>query len=58
MGHRDFKTTFIYADYAPSAGEADLVDAAFGASTNPSTNARPSGVNSDQLHPLAAGQDG
>ncbi len=29
MGHRDFKTTLIYADYMPGAGEADLVDAAF-----------------------------
>lgn len=30
MGHRDFKTTLIYADYAPSAREAKWVDAAFG----------------------------
>ncbi len=30
MGHRDFKTTLIYADYAPSAGEVDLVNHAFG----------------------------
>ncbi|MGZ4235303.1 MAG: tyrosine-type recombinase/integrase, partial [Solirubrobacteraceae bacterium] len=30
MGHRDFKTTAIYADYAPSAGEVDLVNLAFG----------------------------
>jgi hypothetical protein len=29
MGHRDFKTTLIYADYAPSAHEADLVEQAF-----------------------------
>jgi integrase len=29
MGHRDFKTTLIYADYSPSAGEADLVQRAF-----------------------------
>ena len=29
MGHRDFKTTLIYADYAPAANEADLVNAAF-----------------------------
>ncbi|MGH2918599.1 MAG: tyrosine-type recombinase/integrase [Solirubrobacteraceae bacterium] len=29
MGHRDFKTTLIYADYMPGAHEADLVDAAF-----------------------------
>ena len=30
MGHRDFKTTLIYADYAPSAQERELVERAFG----------------------------
>jgi integrase len=30
MGHRDFKTTLIYADYMPGQHEAVLVDAAFG----------------------------
>lgn len=30
MGHRDFKTTLIYADYAPSAGEVEVVNHAFG----------------------------
>jgi integrase len=30
MGHRDFKTTQIYADYQPGAREAELVDGAFG----------------------------
>jgi site-specific recombinase XerD len=29
MGHRDFKTTLIYADYAPSAREAQWVEEAF-----------------------------
>ena len=29
MGHRDFKTTLIYADYAPGAHEVDLVNEAF-----------------------------
>jgi integrase len=29
MGHRDFKTTLIYADYAPNAREAEWVEAAF-----------------------------
>jgi integrase len=29
MGHRDFATTLIYADYAPSAHEADMIDAAW-----------------------------
>jgi hypothetical protein len=38
-GHRDFKTTLIYADDAPAANEADLVNAAFSfVSTNLSTN--------------------
>jgi integrase len=31
MGHRDFKTTLIYADYQPSAREAEFVERAFGA---------------------------
>ena len=29
MGHRDFRTTLIYADYAPGAHEVELVNAAF-----------------------------
>ena len=29
MGHRDFNTTLIYADYAPSEQEADWAEAAF-----------------------------
>jgi integrase len=29
MGHRDFKTTLIYADYAPSTREAEWVEDAF-----------------------------
>jgi integrase len=31
MGHRDFKTTLIYADYAPSEREAEWIEAAFAA---------------------------
>ena len=34
MGHRDFKTTLIYADYQPSAREAELVEQAFGQGAN------------------------
>jgi len=30
MGHRDFKTTLIYADYQPGEHEAELVERAFG----------------------------
>jgi integrase len=33
MGHRDFRTTQIYADYAPSAGEVEAVNLAFGGKT-------------------------
>jgi len=29
MGHRDYRTTLIYADYEPGDKESDLVDAAF-----------------------------
>ncbi len=29
MGHRDFKTTLIYADYAPSAHERAMDESAF-----------------------------
>jgi integrase len=31
MGHRDFKTTLIYADYAPSSYEAHMIERAFAA---------------------------
>lgn len=33
MGHRDYKTTLIYADYSPVAHERELVEQAFGAGT-------------------------
>lgn len=29
MGHRDFKTTLVYADYQPSKREAEFVERAF-----------------------------
>ncbi len=35
MGHRDYKTTAIYADYAPSAHERELVERAFAESGSP-----------------------
>ena len=38
MGHRDLATTQRYADYAPSAREAEMVATAFARDTNPSTN--------------------
>jgi integrase len=50
MGHRDYKTTLIYADYAPAANEAALVNAAFApdASINLSINLRATGSKSNQ----------
>jgi integrase len=41
MGHRDFKTTLIYADYAPGAHEAELVAAAFARAGNGRVNGTP-----------------
>jgi hypothetical protein len=29
MGHRDFKTTLIYTDYAPAAHELEMAERAF-----------------------------
>jgi integrase len=53
MGHRDIKTTQIYADYAPAANEADLVNAAFSAraSINLSINLSETDSNSKQEIP-------
>jgi integrase len=38
MGHRDFKTTLIYADYQPSGQEAELVQRAFAQGANSGAN--------------------
>jgi integrase len=38
LGHRDLATTQIYADYAPSAREAEMVASAFARGTNLGTN--------------------
>jgi integrase len=52
MGHRDIKTTQIYADYAPAANEAALVNAAFApAVPNTVPELNESGANSDQQNP-------
>lgn len=39
MGHRDFKTTLIYADYQPSDHEAELIERAFGSRGSPNPRA-------------------
>jgi integrase len=46
LGHRDFKTTLIYVDYAPSGNEAELVEAAFG------SEEREDGGGSDRAPPV------
>jgi integrase len=43
LGHRDFKTTLIYADYAPSAKEAQWVDSAFASEVRASAPAHAEG---------------
>jgi integrase len=41
MGHRDFTTTLVYADYQPSTHEAELVERAFGPGINLGPNLGP-----------------
>lgn len=53
LGHRDIKTTQIYADYAPAANEAGLVDAAFGEGTNEGTELSETRRNSRQESPAS-----
>jgi integrase len=55
MGHRDFKTTLIYADYMPGEREADLVNAAFErdqVGINSGITLSETEVNSQALNPL------
>ena len=47
MGHRDIKTTLIYADYAPSDHEREFVERAF-AGTNSGTKPSETQRNSQQ----------
>jgi integrase len=47
MGHRDIKTTMIYADYQASEQEQELVERAF-AGTNSGTNLSENERNSEQ----------
>lgn len=51
LGHRDYATTLIYADYAPSAQEAELAERAFGG-YQVSTNLNASGSNPEHEKPL------
>jgi integrase len=52
MGHRDFKTTLIYADYAPSSHEVEMAERAFARGTNRGTNLSESAPTSDRRIPL------
>jgi integrase len=53
MGHRDFATTLIYADYSPSAHEAEWAEAAFApAGTVRGTELSETEENSEQPKPL------
>jgi integrase len=47
MGHRDLATTQRYADYSPSAHEAEMVAAAFDRGSNPGTNLSEPDLTSD-----------
>jgi hypothetical protein len=39
MGHRDYKTTEVYAHFAPDPSQgAEFAERAFGTGTNPDTN--------------------
>jgi integrase len=48
MGHRDFKTTLIYADYAPSAHEAGWIEAAFASQANALTTSAQAAMGSGE----------
>jgi integrase len=50
LGHRDYKTVLIYADYAPSAQEAALVERAF-ASQGTVAGTEPSRTENNQEQP-------
>lgn len=55
MGHRDVQTTQIYADYAPSAHEAEMVAAAFGRGAIRGANLSKSEVFSADENPVTTG---
>jgi integrase len=56
MGHRDFKTTLIYADYAPAAHETEMAERAFARGTNRGTNLSESASNSELENPSKQAQ--
>jgi integrase len=53
MGHRDYSTTEIYADFAPDVSQGrELAERAFGRDTNLDTILRPTETDEDPLKPL------
>ncbi|MGE5635905.1 MAG: site-specific integrase, partial [Nocardioidaceae bacterium] len=50
MGHRDYRTTLIYADYAPSAHEAQMAERAFSPGINSGINLSESDGGSERLN--------
>lgn len=55
MGHRDFKTTLIYADYAPAEHERELIERAFRQGINPGINLSETERNEDHRIPANDG---
>src|SRR5207253_3256229 len=55
MGHADYKTTLIYAAYAPAAHEAALIDRAFARGSVRGSNLSESDMTSEQLSPVNTG---
>ncbi|MEK6272462.1 MAG: site-specific integrase [Actinomycetota bacterium] len=56
MGHRDFKTTLIYADYSPSVHEREWVEAAFARATTGATKlSEPERTEVASAHPAEHG---
>jgi hypothetical protein len=56
MGHRDFRTTQIYAGYAPGEHEAEQVERAFGGSQS-GHKLSSSGHKSDPVDRVEPGAD-
>ena len=52
MGHRDYKTTLIYADYAPDAHERELVERAFARGADRGTELSEAGLTEANANPL------
>jgi hypothetical protein len=46
VGHRDFKTRLLYADYQPAAAEVALVEKAFSGANTESASEQPVGRSS------------